>query len=803
MQKIFYDIETLEDGTMTVAVTWDEDNEFRTWYNADRLKLVDELLSFDYIIGFCIKTFDNPIIAAKNGNAFLKLNEKSIDLMDAVHSKVGFPIKLQNLVSNTINDRKTGNGELAIKWWHEGKYEQVVEYCKQDVLVTRDLYYYGIEHGEVCYEYMGAKRRISVNWHNPTCGMGTDFSFQQEEDDEEFSFLDKENKEFFQAFDLVKSSNRIFYLTGKAGTGKTTFLKYLKKKINKNVVVVAFTGVAALNAGGVTVNSFFQIPIGPFIPNDPRLRKRIPGNSTDDTTIYNTFIYSSEKRKILKNLEVLIIDEVSMLRSDLLDVIDILLRTFNGKRPTQPFGGVQVVLIGDTFQLPPIEGTDWEILRRFYDSPFFFSSNVFKNNPPLYLELKTIYRQKELEFIDLLNRIRINQPTDSDMKTLNSRVIRISDDFYEKNYITLCTINDTVNRINSTRLELINQPVFSYTASIEGQFPDKSFPTSVELQLKVGAQIMLLKNSAHYFNGKIAKVHHLSDDSIQILLDNSGEPIDLQPVTWKNIKYTYDEKKHKIEEDVIGSFTQYPLKLAWAVTVHKSQGLTFEKVIADIGNSFTAGQVYVALSRCVTFNGLVLSSQIPRSAIKTHPKVLEFAKNITPDTLIIDAINKGKADELYEKCRNSLKSDDFENAYQLLLAALKYRNDIESPIFERYVKYYFDRFQSNKIFLKKSALQSIDLMDKINELVENNESLENKITQKEKTLNKKNIEISNIQSVLTAKSKEIDNLNNKISDLNKTLSNRDVSHKKKIKELEEEFSRIQNISWWGKLKGKK
>jgi hypothetical protein len=496
---------------------------------------------------------------------------------------------------------------------------------------------------------------------------------------------DVANVEFNKAFEFVQHAKGIVYVTGRAGTGKTTFLKYLKKRLSRNTSILAPTGVAAINAGGQTIHSFFKIPPSVYVPGDKRLRKSAISTDIDRSTVYEWFRYTDQRITLIENLEVLIIDEVSMVRCDLLDVIDQLLRIYRRKE-SEPFGGVKVVLIGDTFQLPPIADFEhWKILSEFYPSPYFFSARVINESKPIFMELKKVYRQKEQDFIDLLNRVRINKVTAGDMDVINSKYNPHFVPDKNDNYITLATHNITVSKVNSRRLLELTADLMVFEALIEGTFPDKALPTERVLELKVGAQIMFVKNSTskEYYNGMIGKIKALFENKIVVSLSDNRELV-VEREVWRNIRYSWNEVEKRIEEESIGTFTQFPLRLAWAITVHKSQGLTFDNVIADLGAAFTPGQVYVALSRCRSFGGLVLRTRLDRKSIFTDPVVVEFAQSEIQSISVNTERTIREADFYYMRAREEIRSRDFAEVYKNLLIAIKYRNDIETKIFERY-----------------------------------------------------------------------------------------------------------------------
>ena len=440
---------------------------------------------------------------------------------------------------------------------------------------------------------------------------------------------DASNTIFRLAADFVNNTSRHIFLTGKAGTGKTTFLKYIKEQTNKRAVVIAPTGVAAINAAGVTMHSFFQLPFGPFIPVAHRGFTNPDDNVADKHSLFKNIRFNAEKRELLQELELLIIDEVSMVRADLLDAMDTILRQFR-KKLHIPFGGVQVLYIGDMYQLPPVvPNNEWEILQSYYESPFFFSAKVIAEAPPLYIELKKIYRQNEQQFIDVLNRVRNNQVTEEDFILLNDRYQPGFSPVKEDKYVTLSTHNKKADAINAAELERLSGKMRVFNGTVTGDFSDKALPTEMSLQLKEGSQVIFIKNDSgtdrKYFNGKLATIKKIINDEI-IVTANDNEELKIEKETWHNIRYNYDKESDSIKEEELGSFTQYPLRLAWAITIHKSQGLTFDKAIIDAGASFAPGQVYVALSRCTSLHGMILLSRLYPSAIATDKRVIAFAQ---------------------------------------------------------------------------------------------------------------------------------------------------------------------------------
>jgi DNA-binding NarL/FixJ family response regulator/nucleoside-triphosphatase THEP1 len=429
---------------------------------------------------------------------------------------------------------------------------------------------------------------------------------------------------------FINETARHIFLTGKAGTGKTTFLRKLISLTHKKAVIVAPTGIAAINAAGVTIHSLFQLPFGTFLPTTAATSEGAYQHYHTPKSVIRHLNMNAAKRRILLDLELLIIDEVSMLRADLLDAIDLVLRHIR-KNNSASFGGVQVLFIGDLHQLPPVVKNDeWNLLSGFYKSVYFFDALVLEKNPPVYIELDKIYRQADETFINLLNNLRNNQVTSADLALLKTYYKENYQPSLTANYITLTTHNNKADALNKESLERLQGKTFFYRATIEKEFNESAFPAEKTLSLKVGAQVMFIKNDPtgeqRFFNGKIATVTKLTDEAIEVKIAELNYPLAIEKYTWKNIRYQPNPTTHEIEEEIAGTFTQYPLKLAWAITVHKSQGLTFDKAIIDIGDAFAPGQIYVALSRLRTLEGLVLTSLISNRSILQDQNVTHYAK---------------------------------------------------------------------------------------------------------------------------------------------------------------------------------
>jgi hypothetical protein len=441
---------------------------------------------------------------------------------------------------------------------------------------------------------------------------------------------------------FINQTHRSVFLTGKAGTGKTTLLREIIQTTHKNCVVVAPTGIAALNAGGVTIHSMFQLPFGGFIPDNSSPQFSESTKFETKATLRRHFKMSGLKKSVIKNMELLIIDEVSMLRADLLDAMDFMMQSV--RRKSGPFGGVQVLFIGDLLQLPPvIRDEEWRTLRNYYKGKFFFHSHVIQQNPPLYIELSKIYRQTDDVFISILNNLRNNTISAEDVQNLNKYVNPGFDLKADKGYITLTTHNAKADSMNADALEDLDNKMQVYKPLIVGDFPDKIFPVEEELKLKVGAQVMFVKNDLSfdkkYFNGKMGIIKSLSKEEILVHFPEENTTIEVEKYEWQNIRYKVDELTKEIEEEVLGTFVHYPIKLAWAITVHKSQGLTFDKAALDVSQVFLPGQAYVALSRLRSLNGLILLSPLRMNGISNDQDVMDYSLNKASDEYLENSLH--------------------------------------------------------------------------------------------------------------------------------------------------------------------
>ena len=444
-----------------------------------------------------------------------------------------------------------------------------------------------------------------------------------------------ENRELKLALEFIRETDTNIFLTGKAGTGKTTFLQQLKGNISKRMIITAPTGVAAINAGGVTLHSFFQLPFGPFIP----------GSKANEKTREQLFRFSRKKKRIIQSLDLLVIDEISMVRADLLDRVDAALKLH--RKNNQPFGGLQLLMIGDLHQLPPVAKQDeWELLRQYYESVYFFSSHALAGTELVSIELQHIYRQSDAHFIELLNRVRNNKLDAQTIAALNRRYIKNFVPKGDQGFITMTTHNNKAENINKARFTALKEKSYSFDADIKGDFPEHSYPAPATLYLKKGAQVMFLRNDPspekEYYNGKIGKVSKIKDKEVHVICPDDSQEIVVETLIWDNIKYSIDQETMRVQEEVTGSFEQFPLKLAWAITIHKSQGLTFDKALIDASSAFTHGQVYVALSRCKNFEGMVLSSPIPSSGINIDEHIIRFTEKNEQNSLSDQQLHTSK-----------------------------------------------------------------------------------------------------------------------------------------------------------------
>ena len=485
------------------------------------------------------------------------------------------------------------------------------------------------------------------------------------------------------AIRIIQNTHQTLFLTGKAGTGKSTFLRYIAQTTKKKYIVLAPTGIAAINAGGSTLHSFFKLPFHPLLPNDTRYTQR---------KLKDTLKYNGEKRKILREVELIIIDEISMVRADIIDFIDKVLRVYS-RNIYQPFGGKQLLLVGDMYQLEPVLKEDErQLLKPYYPSTFFFDALVFKEMKLVSIELQKVYRQTDPTFINILDSIRTTSVSIDQLSTLNQQVGKVIANDKNKLAITLSGKRDTVDHINEQELSrLPGNPITLY-GHIEGDFPESNLPTPIELYLKVGAQVLFIKNDKEkrWVNGTLGTIVSFSKEepTIIVVRTEKGEEVNVEQEIWSNVIYSYNEKEQKIEEQEIGVYQQYPLKLAWAITIHKSQGLTFNNVNIDLtGGVFAGGQTYVALSRCTSLEGISLKYPIRKEDVFIRSEIVQFAQRYNNQDLIKKVLEESKADREYQQAILAFNKGDMKKALSHFFIAIHQRYDIEKPLQKRFIQY--------------------------------------------------------------------------------------------------------------------